>query len=178
MKLYYKESKGKNPQLEALYQKAFPFHERIPYEDLDILPGGHLFGVYKDSNYTEFAGLIDILDYKGVCQVRYLATEENCRGQGIGSLILDWVKETWKDSIIAIDVESDHVPCPNLEQRKRRKDFYHRNGFQDSEDSYRWNGDVFDILCAHGKMEKGQYVALWKELFVLLKEREDAKKKA
>lgn len=177
MRLYYKESKGIDPHVYRLYHEAFPAHERIPYEDLNILPGSHLYGVYKNADGTDFAGLIDLLDYKGVCQVRYLATEKSCRGQGIGSLILEWVKKTYKDSVIAIDVESDRVPCSNLQQRIRRREFYHRNGFIDTKDSYRWNGDVFDILCAHGTMEKGQYVALWKELFVLLKARENAQKK-
>lgn len=169
MKLYFKETQEPDPNVYSLYKKAFPKNERVPFEDLDLLPGSHLYGIYTDPEYTQFAGMIDILDYKGICQVRYLATDDSLRGQGIGSKILDWVKENWKDSIICIDVESDRVPCDNLEQRLRRKAFYHRNGFENSEDSYRWNGDVFDLLVANGPMKKGTYVELWKELFTILK---------
>ena len=174
MKLYFIETKNTDPRHRALYQKAFPEKERIPFYELDILPGSHFYGVYKDAHANEFVGLLDILDYKQICQVRYLATEENCRGQGIGSKILDWIKENRKDSVIVIDVESDRVPCDNLDQRISRKQFYYRNGFCASEDSYQWHGDAFDLLTANGTLKKGEYVQLWKELFVLLKERQSA----
>ena len=78
---------------------------------------------------------------------------------------MEWIKEEKKEAVIAIDVESDQVECDNLEQRKRRKAFYYRNGFVDSPDSYRWNGDVFEILVANGTLSPGTFVALWKELF-------------
>ena len=105
MKLYFIETKNTDPRLHALYQKAFPEKERIPFYELDILPGSHFYGVYKDPHANEFVGLLDILDYKQICQVRYLATEESCRGQGIGSKILDWIKEFHENSfIIAMDL--------------------------------------------------------------------------
>lgn len=174
MKLYFIETKNTDLRLRALYQKAFPEKERIPFYELDILPGSHFYGVYKDAHANEFVGLLDILDYKQICQVRYLATVESCRGQGIGSKILDWIKENRKNSVIVIDVESDSVPCDNLDQRISRKQFYYRNGFSDSEDHYHWHGDTFDLLTANGTLKNGEYVQLWKELFVLLKERQSA----
>ncbi|WP_296241168.1 GNAT family N-acetyltransferase [uncultured Faecalicoccus sp.] len=165
MELYYKETTTKDPQILDLYLDAFPPKERVPYADLLRWPGSHLVGVYADPEHTKLAGMIDCLDYKGICQVRYLAIDPAFRSHGLGSQILAWIKEEKKESIIAIDVESDQVECDNLDQRKRRKAFYYRNGFVDSPDSYRWNGDVFEILVANGTLQPGTFVALWKELF-------------
>lgn len=165
MDLYYKEIHGQDPAVAQLYQSAFPATERVPFMDLLKWPGSQLIGVYTDPEHKTLGGMVDLLEYKGVCQLRYLAISDSLRSHGLGSKILQWLKKTKTDSVIAIDVESDEVPCDNLEQRKRRLSFYQHNGFDESEDSYRWNGEVFKILVANGQMKKGTYVHLWQELF-------------
>ena len=85
MKLYFIETKNTDPRLRALYQKLSLKKKEFPFMNWIFYPAVTSMACIKIPHANEFVGLLDILDYKQICQVRYLATEESCRGQGIGS---------------------------------------------------------------------------------------------
>ena len=59
-----------------------------------------------------------------------------------GQRILDQLIERYKGQTCVLDMESPYQqPCDNIEQRKRRHEFYLRNGFRDT-DVYRTYNDI------------------------------------
>ena len=62
----------------------------------------------------------------------YFAVREELRGKRYGQQILDQLIERYKGQTCVLDMESPYQqPCDNIEQRKRRHEFYLRNGFRD-----------------------------------------------
>lgn len=124
--------------LEALYRDqitpTFPPAERRPlasmlrllgqgvYRPLAMLRGDTLVGyallwLDRESGYS-------LLDYLGVCLP--------CRGQGVGSALLERLLEGYRDTpglLAEVEAPGPHLPQAEHRLRTRRLDFYRRAGF-------------------------------------------------
>ena len=90
----------------------------------------------------EFVGFTIIYPRKEFNWYWYFAVRNELRGKGLGQKILTQLIEKYKGQACVLDMESPcQEPCPNLEQRMRRHNFYLRNGFRDT-NVYRTYGDV------------------------------------
>lgn len=121
--------------VRRLYETAFPVEEQIPWEDLirlvDEIPLD--FTLYYDDG-GDFLGFTIMLDREPVGWFWYFAVMDDKRGHGIGQEILRQFEEKYKGTTYFMDIESpDQVDAPNPEQRRRRTDFYLRNGFHISD---------------------------------------------
>ena len=119
--------------LKSLYETAFPKDEQIPWDDLMRLIGEmHLdFTAYYDGE--KFIGFTIVYPRKSFNWYWYFAVREELRGMGLGQQILTQLIEKYKGQPCVLDMESPYQePCPNPEQRKRRHEFYLRNGFRDT----------------------------------------------
>ena len=122
-----------NVELRKLYQTAFPEDEQIPWIDLmRLVEEMHLdFTAYYDG-YT-LVGFTIVYPRKSVNWYWYFAVCEELRGKGLGQQILSQLIKKYDGQSLVLDMESPtQTPCPNPEQRKRRHDFYLRNGFRDT----------------------------------------------
>lgn len=119
-------------QIRSLYQTAFPEEEQIPWEDLMRLVDTMSLDF---TAYYEGDGLVGFT----IVYLRqtfnwfwYFAVKEHLRGKGIGQQILTMLIEKYKDSTNILDMESPNSVCENSAQRRRRHEFYLRNGFRDT----------------------------------------------
>lgn len=122
-----------NEQIKRLYETSFPANEQIPWNDLVRLIGQMSldFTAYYDG--AEFIGFTIAYPRKSFNWYWYFAVREELRGQGYGQRILSQLIEKYRGQTCVLDMESPFQdPCPNPEQRKRRHDFYLRNGFRDT----------------------------------------------
>ena len=120
-------------QIKQLYETSFPANEQIPWNDLVRLIGQMSldFTAYYDG--AEFIGFTIAYPRKSFNWYWYFAVREELRGQGYGQRILSQLIEKYRGQTCVLDMESPlQAPCPNPEQRKRRHDFYLRNGFRDT----------------------------------------------
>ena len=119
-------------QIRQLYETAFPEEEQIPWDDLMRLIGEmHLdFTAYYDGDI--FVGFTIIYPRPSFTWYWYFAVRDELRGKGFGQQILDNVIERYKGQTTVFDMESPRQECANSEQRKRRHNFYLRNGFRDT----------------------------------------------
>ena len=119
-------------QIRQLYETAFPEEEQIPWDDLMRLIGEmHLdFTAYYDGN--TFVGFTIIYPKPSFTWYWYFAVRDELRGKGYGQQILNDVIECHKGQTTVFDMESPRQECANSEQRKRRHNFYLRNGFRDT----------------------------------------------
>ena len=129
-------------QLKRLYQTAFPENEKIPWDDLmRLVEEMHLdFTAYYDGE--ALIGFTIVYPRPSFSWFWYFAVKEELRGKGLGQQILSQLIEKYKGHSFVLDIESsEQNPCPNPEQRHRRRAFYLRNGFHDT-NVYRWYDDI------------------------------------
>ncbi len=118
--------------LRNLYEEAFPEDEQIPW--------GSLVGLISEMNldFTAYYADNQLLGFTIVYPSShynwfwYFAVQPDLRGKGIGQQILTALINKYKGQRNILDMESPVHPCDNLEQRKRRHEFYLRNGFRDT----------------------------------------------
>ena len=88
------------------------------------------FTAYYDDD--TFVGFTIIYPRPSFSWYWYFAVRDELRGKGYGQQILNDVIERYKGQTTVFDMESPRQECANSEQRKRRHQFYLRNGFRDT----------------------------------------------
>ena len=119
-------------QMKRLYETAFPEGEQIPWDDLirlvEEMPLD--FTAYYDDG--DFIGFTIVYPRKSFNWYWYFAVRDELRGKGYGQQILTMLLEHYKGQTCVLDMESPTQVCDNITQRKRRHEFYLRNGFRDT----------------------------------------------
>ena len=144
--------------LKRLYRSAFPASEKKPFWLIkkkardgitDIL------GLLDDNN--RLVGEIITIAWRDLLLVDYFAIAEKNRGQGCGTRALELLRQRYDDRRILLEIETPQVPCENLQQRIRRKQFYHSCGF----DSMDYHVDLFgvemEIMTLGCRVSFGEY---------------------
>ena len=120
----------------------------------------------------QFIGFTIVYPRKSFNWFWYFAVREELRGKGYGQQILSQLMERYKGQTFVLDMEaieqrepssllgwpgcdgarqsqSPTQKCANIEQRKRRHDFYLRNGFRDT-NVYRSYNDITMTIMMMG----------------------------
>ena len=135
-------------ELRKLYEASFPKEERIPYEELvkalDLMDIDYT--AYYDGD--KFIALSIISRLPRFSIGNYFAVKEELRGKGLGQKLLRMILDKYKTgNPFIIDVESPtQEGAPNLAIRKRRHDFYVRNGLRDTGMYYDYNGVSLSVM--------------------------------
>ena len=151
-------------QIKRLYRAAFPRSERKPFEViLDKTKSGQmeLLAVEQDG----FCGLVITILHRDIVLLDYFAITPKRRGQGIGTAVLELLRERYPDKRLLLEVEDPECPCNNREERERRLRFYLRNGM--SVMPYRINlfGVEMRVLTRGGEVSFEQYHEIFREVF-------------
>ena len=128
-------------QMKRLYETAFPEGEQIPWADLIRLVEEmplDFTAYYEDG---DFIGFTIVYPRKSFNWYWYFAVRDELRGKGYGQQILTMLLEHYKGQTCVLDMESPTQVCDNITQRKRRHEFYLRNGFRDT-NVYRTYNDI------------------------------------
>lgn len=106
-------------------ETSFPKDEYRPYDEQRELLNDERYSVYvlEDSESNSIKGFIALWELEGFVFIEHFAVNPNYRNGGIGSLILEAVKEMFSCPI-CLEVE-----LPETDMAKRRIGFYERNGF-------------------------------------------------
>ncbi len=76
----------------------------------------------------KFAGLVITINGPEKILIDYLAVSEKRRGQGIGSAVLQAIRQIYAGKGVFLEIEVVDENADNYEERKRRKQFYLANG--------------------------------------------------
>ena len=162
----YKKDQNIRKDVEPLYVSAFPEEERPPVEmffKTVQLDNDDLLGFYEEDKFIGFANLII---YKDIAYLFFLAVASEQRNKGYGSKILAVLKEHYKDKVLTLCYEEIDTKYSDIELRKRRKNFYYRNGFKDNEMKTCEYGVNYET-CYIGshKVTFSDYLGLYKSVF-------------
>ena len=121
-------TKADMPLVKQLYKDAFPAIERKPFFMIEnqVQAGKMEILVVKDPGFLGFAitmvgEKLILLDYFAVSSLR--------RGGGIGGKTIELLKQRYADKCIVIEIELEDAKAKNNDERIRRKQFYLRNGY-------------------------------------------------
>ena len=143
----YRNDKENRKGLKKIYKEAFPREEKIPFWMLKLLARrgrGEFYGVYDQK---ELAGLVYNVYYKDIIYISYLAVDDEKRGSGYGSRILQTIQKKFSSSRIFLCIEEMDPGAENYEQRVRRKAFYESNGFKMLPFQVREGVVMYDAMC-------------------------------
>ena len=146
MNLLYINSQEYKDRIEKLYLQSFHEDERFPFwilEECSKENNLYLFAIVDDG---VFVGMSYIVNCNDAYYLMYLAVESNLRNKNYGSHILVDLKEKYKTLFLSIDE-------PINELNIRRKNFYLRNGFYDTNKYYEDTGVNYEVLCTNPEYE-------------------------
>ena len=146
--------------VQELYVRSFPENERRPLEPLMRDGSGlsELIAFYEGNCFCGFAALLNAED---ITHIIYFAVEEKQRNRGIGSRALAEIKKAKAGRRIIVDIEAQREDADNNAQREKRKQFYFRNGYAESNAGYRWRGETYEILVSGGGFTDEDFEGFW-----------------
>ncbi|HCL02060.1 MAG TPA: N-acetyltransferase [Lachnoclostridium phytofermentans] len=152
------------PQIEKLYRAAFPDNERRPLAPLlqDDTGHGEVLAFYDGTCFCGFACFLTCGD---ISHIIYFAIEDFLRGKGYGTEALSAMFKLKKGKRIIVDIEVEDEHEVNNTQRQKRKQFYLRNGFCETEVKYRWRQESYEILSLGGIVSADEFRDFWEQIY-------------
>ena len=151
-------------EIKRLYWDAFPFEERIPFYIMVLVGndrGVEFLSVYDDDIWL---GFIHTLVGEKLSYIFYFAINRGLRRSGYGSKILREYKKMHPRLSLAI--EPIEEGSDNIKQRKKRLEFYNKNGFETLDTRVVEMGVEFELMGAKGmEIKESDYKSLVKKFF-------------
>lgn len=144
-------------KIKGLYKEAFPKVERIPFWLLLVGAGLGRIDFLAFYQTGRLCGIACLTSLENLTNILYLAVDCKIRSKGCGSRILKVIRKLRKGHTIVLDIEKPDLKADNYKQRKRRKEFYLRNGFSSSGYGYSFLGEDYEILNANGRFRPEQW---------------------
>ena len=146
-----------------LYQKAFPASEKKPFGLILKMYRKGATHVWRFTREGKFAGLIITINGENHILLDYLAVEESQRGTGIGTGILQRMREHYAGKGVFLEIESVYEDCDNREERIRRKLFYEKCGMTSMEVFVWLFGVKMELMGFDCCLSYGQYQDFYRD---------------
>ena len=147
----------------ALYYRALPKNERRSFPELvENRFGGTEVFCFHDGE--TFVGMACLLNTQTISHIIYLAVDESLRGHGYGSKALELLHQSKPGKKIMVDIEVPDEQAENAEQRRMRKKFYLRAGYEETPVKYEWRNESYEILSFGGQISEAEYDGFWEKL--------------
>ena len=124
-----KQNKKYIQNAKELYNSAFPPAERMPFNLLMAKAKGSNVTFWAVIDEDKFKGLTYTVWHNDIVFIFYLAVAESERGNGIGTKILNLIKEQFLNCRLVLNIEALDESSDNNDERIRRREFYVKNGF-------------------------------------------------
>ena len=142
-------------EIMSLYESSFSVIEKIPYVNIrrTLGKGGELISFHDEGRFVGFSFVFRDADRVFLV---YLAVCPDLRSKGYGGRILSSVRDTFNGCDIFLPMESLDPGADDLDTRKRRYDFYIRNGCRDSGFTCVSDDYPFTIMVLQGNVTKDE----------------------
>ena len=151
-----KKVKLRSSEVKRIYFDAFPKKERMPF--FMMVAMSKLWNTDFLSFYDgdTLCGFIYLAHTRKIVFVMFFAVDKRLRSKGIGSAILQEIQKRYPKKKIVISIEPCDETAPDIEIRKRRKDFYLRNGYRETGYVIKLAGVIQEIIITNGEFNKTQ----------------------
>jgi GNAT superfamily N-acetyltransferase len=155
-------------QVNDIYEKSFPQEEK--YITLDKMIESQGTELYCLVDNEKVLGIIYLIFYKDMIFILYLAVNIKSRSKGYGSYLLKWCLDKYADKKIYLNIEEVKKEVKDYEIRKKRLDFYLKNGFFVTNYISKEELENFNILSNSLEIDIDQYKILDKVVAKILDE--------
>jgi len=149
-------------EVKQIYLSEFPRDERAPMWIL-------LWKAKKDSVeflacYDEdtLIGFVYLILWEKVTFILFFAVNNKLQSKGYGSKILGLVKDRYPGNKIVLDIEILDEKAWNYEQRKRRRSFYLKNGYEPTGVIMQESSMAFELLVNGGAFVEEELHSLFR----------------
>ncbi|MGO1922471.1 MAG: GNAT family N-acetyltransferase [Jeotgalicoccus sp.] len=152
-------------RVKEYYLEVFPKYERVPFWILKYKSkkdNSDFYAIYDDSEYI---GFLYLTYYKDIVYIFYIAIDSSQQSKGYGSKVLQHVKEIHKDKRLLLNIEKVDRSADNYEQRYKRKQFYTKNGFLNTNFEIEDKEIVYEILYLGEEVYEFEYHALFSSYY-------------
>lgn len=160
---HYKDNLEK---IKNLYLTAFPKNERKPFDLIsEKCDSGSMKIIAIQNDNNDFLGLAITILYDDMVLLDYFAIAPESRGKNIGSTTLKQLFERYKNKRFILEIENTEVECNNLQERKRRKAFYIRNGMSVMPFKVNLIGVEMEVLTHNCEVTYEEYYSIYENTF-------------
>lgn len=153
-------------KIKNLYITAFPKNERKPFDLIsEKCNSGSMEIIAIQNDNSDFLGLAITILYDDMVLLDYFAVAPESRGKSIGSNALMLLFERYKDKRFILEIENTEVECNNLQERKRRKAFYIRNGMSLMPFKVNLIGVEMEVLTRNCEVTYEEYYSIYENTF-------------
>lgn len=135
--------------LERINEEAIPENERNTLDDM-LSTGAEVSGIFSEQKPV---GFIVFRKYKNICYLAYLAVEHSLRSMGIGGEALRRFAAENRDKQVVVEFEAPCADGGSDDIKKRRKQFYLRNGFFETGWFTFYDETEFEIGCSQPEFD-------------------------
>ena len=154
----YFDSKNRK-EIKKIYNNAFPKNEQIPFWILKLSSKSNntIFKEIIIDNRT--AGILFLIFDNDIAYLMYFAINKEMRNKGLGSSILKDLIKKYNAIILSIETKKNIVS-------KKRKDFYLRNNFYETNKYTKQNGVYYELLCSNKNyvLTKDKLINIYKKM--------------
>ena len=158
------DGKKYKDQVYARYEEAFPAEEKKPLKMMEELAGQGKMELLGITEEGEFVGLaMNMLSGKAAL-LDYFAVAPDKRSGGYGSRAVRMLQERFAGKKYIFEIEKQDPVADNARDRKRRKEFYLRNGLKETGIFANVYHTDFELLTPDGSLDFQEYVDLLKDI--------------
>lgn len=150
-------------EIYMLYQKAFPASEKKPFAIIRKMHRKGVTDIWRFTRDGKFAGIIITINGEDHILLDYLAVAENRRGTGVGTEILQRMRQHYQNKVVFLEIESVYEECDNKAERIRRKHFYEKCGMQSMEVFVWLFGVKMELMGFGSRLSYEQYQAFYRD---------------
>lgn len=153
-------------EIEYLYLTAFPKNERKPFDlILEKCNNGSIEIISIQNDNSNFLGFAIMILHDDMVLLDYFAIAPESRGQNLGSTALKMLFERYNNKRFILEIENTEIESDNLEERKRRKAFYLKNGMSVMPYKVNLIGVEMEILTRNCDVTYEEYYSIYENTF-------------
>lgn len=118
-------------KIRKLYKKAFPRAERKPLSIIKSMQKSRKSDVWFFEKDGRFVGFAATINGDEIILLDYLAVDTARRGMGIGSEILQSLRQQYTGKGVFVEIERVKESADASDHRRKRKQFYITNGMNE-----------------------------------------------
>jgi len=151
--------------IKNLYSTAFPRQEQAPLAFIinQTKKDTVRFDAYYDGDV--FVGLTYCISFQDMTYLWYLATRSDLHSKGYGTQIMQHLGKIYPNNRIVLNLDVQDENASDSDIRKRRKEFYIKNGYTTAEYSCTFNGNKLDVMCTNGNVAADEFLSIFKNYF-------------
>lgn len=153
-------------EINALAKEAFPPEEYLAPQKLIEMAQAENFDFLALTDDEEFVGFLAVQTHKSLAYLFFLAIHPTQRSKGYGGKAIALLRELYPQHTQVVDFEMLDEIAENAEQRKKRREFYLRNGYRETGLFLSYLGVEYEVMCMSEAFCEDDFKALMQTILV------------